>query len=296
MLTDSAPVQLEPISDKEFGQFQKLIYEEAGIFLSPAKKALLTGRLARRLRDLRLVRFGDYFRYVQEDRSGGELVLLLDAIATNETQFFREPRQFEHLEQNIFADWEQAAQQGLRQRTVRIWSAACSSGEEPYSLAMSLLTRFPADQGWSIDILATDISTKILARAQAGIWPIARAAQIPEHYRKRFMLRGTGAHEGQMKAGNEVRLPLTFERLNLNDEHYPVQGKFDAIFCRNVLIYFSPESRGRVICRLLDLLVPGGYLFLGHAESLNGMSDRVHSVAPAVYRLNSPATLGGRRA
>ncbi|MFZ5723459.1 MAG: CheR family methyltransferase [Pseudomonadota bacterium] len=285
MVVHSPPVAFAPISDKEFAQFQKLIYDEAGIFLAPAKKALLTGRLGRRLRELGFARYEEYFHHVIADRSGGEMILLLDAIATNETQFFREPRQFDYLEQVVYPDWEQAAAAGRRQRSIRIWSAACSTGEEPYSLAMSLLARFSADAGWDLDILATDISTRVLERARAGIWPIARAGQIPETLLKRYMLRGTGAHEGQMKAGAAVRVPLRFERINLNDASYPVAGRLDAIFCRNVLIYFDRDSRARVIARLLDLLAPGGYLFLGHAESLNGLSDRVRTVAPAVYRL-----------
>lgn len=285
MSTTFTPVTVEPISDQEFTRFQQLIYAEAGIFLSPVKKALLSGRLARRLRELGLRRFGEYYQRVVDDRSGGELVILLDAIATNETQFFREPRQFEYLENVIYPAWEQAAAEGRRNRALRLWSAACSSGEEPYSLAMSLLARFAPEQGWSIDILASDISTQVLDRARAGLWPITRASHIPEPLLKRFMLRGTGAHEGKMKAGVAVREPLRFERINLNEERYPVPGNLDAVFCRNVLIYFNNESRGKVINRLLDLLAPGGYLFLGHAESLSGMSDRIRAVAPAVYQL-----------
>lgn len=283
----------EPITDREFELFQKLIFAEAGIFLSPVKKALLSGRLTRRLRELGLRRFGEYYHRVVEDASGVELTLLLDAISTNETQFFREPRQFEYLEQYIFPAWEQSAEAGLRSRGLRLWSAACSTGEEPYSLSMSLLARFPPEAGWSVDILASDISTRVLERAGAGIWPIARSAQIPVHLLKRYMLRGTGANEERMKAGTDVRQPLRFERINLNDESYPVAGNLDAIFCRNVLIYFNQESRQRTIRRLLDLLAPGGYLFLGHAESLNGMSDRARAVAPAIYQL-SPSGRGSR--
>lgn len=296
MATELLSSQLEPISDREFAQFQQLIFDEAGIFLSPAKKALLTGRLAKRMRELGLRRFGDYFRRVVEGDKDGELVLLLDAIATHETQFYREPKQFEFLENTVFPEWECAAGEGKRTRDIRVWSAACSSGEEPYSLAMSLLSRFAAADGWHIDILASDISTQILARARNGIWPIARAEQIPDVLLKRYMLRGTGAHEGKMKAGAAVREPLRFERINLNDAQYPVAGNLDAIFCRNVLIYFNHESRTQVIRRLVDLLAPGGYLFLGHAESLSGMSESLRAVAPAVYRRLPHAVPGTRGA
>lgn len=287
---------LKPITDREFRQFQDLIYTEAGIQLSEAKKMLLTGRLSRRMRELGLTRFRDYFQRIHEDRSGDELVILLDAITTNETQFFREPHQFEYLEKVIYPAWEAAASEGRRHRNLRIWSAACSSGEEPYSLAMSLLQRFPAERGWSVDILATDISTRVLARAEAGVWPVERAKHIPEASLKRFMLRGTGSQEGKMKAGTEVRVPLHFQRMNLNDAAYPVRAGLDAIFCRNVLIYFNQESRTGVVNRLLDLLAPDGYLFLGHAESLTGMNDRVRAVAPAIYTLYPHGQPAGVRA
>lgn len=280
-------VGLRPISDREYRLFQQLIYQEAGIFLSDVKRALLVGRLGRRLRQLELHTFSAYYDYVKDDHSGAELVGLLDAITTNETQFFREPRQFDFLQQQVFPAWERAAQEGRRGRHLRVWSAACSTGEEPYSLAMTMLDYFPPESGWSMEILATDLSTRVLERAVAGIWPVARADSIPEHLLKRFMLRGTGSQQGMMKAGAAVRVPLRFERLNLNDAHYPVVGPFDAIFCRNVLIYFDQESRKKVIDRLLDLLAPEGHFFLGHAESLTGMTDRVHSVSPAVYRMGA---------
>lgn len=285
---------LMPISDREYRLFQQLIYQEAGIFLSDVKRALLVGRLGKRLRELGLRSFAAYYEHVQQDRSGRELVGLLDAITTNETQFFREPRQFEFLEQQVFPAWEQAAREGRRARHIRLWSAACSTGEEPYSLAMAVLDHFPPDSGWSVEILATDISTRVLERAVTGVWPITRAASIPPALLKRFMLRGTGSQQGMMKAGAAVRLPLQFERLNLNDERYPVAGPFDAIFCRNVLIYFDQASRQRVIDRLLDLLAPEGYFFLGHAESLAGMTERVHSVSPAVYMAGSARGRQGR--
>lgn len=282
----------DPISDREFSDFQALIYREAGIHLSPVKKALLTGRLARRMRELRLSRFRDYFAHVTGDRSGDELVILLDAITTNETHFFREPRQFDYLEQVACPRWRAAAEAGLRPRRLRLWSAACSTGEEPYSLSMALLAQFPPEQGWSLDILASDLSTRALERARAGVWPLKRADSIPPEWLRRFMLRGTGPQEGKMKAGSLVRTPLSFQRINLNDETYPVRAGLDAIFCRNVLIYFDQASRALVINRLLDLLAPDGLLFLGHAESLTGLNDRVRAVAPAIYGLRERDVAG----
>jgi chemotaxis protein methyltransferase CheR len=270
-----------PLTAQEFTLFQRLILREAGIFLSDAKTALLVGRLIRRVRELELPTFGAYYARI----AGGdtaELVRLLDAIATNETHFFREPKQFELLEDRVCSEWLAQAASGARARRVRVWSAACSTGEEPYSIAMVLLDRLGAD--WEVEIVASDISTRVLDRAAQGVYPLARAEEIPEHYRRRYMLRGIGPEEGNCRAGKAVRAPVRFERINLNDGEYPVTGMFDAIFCRNVLIYFDPPSRLDVIDRLTRRLVPGGYLFLGHAESAARTATELKSVMPAVYR------------
>jgi chemotaxis protein methyltransferase CheR len=269
---------LRPLSESEFAAFQTLIHREAGIFLSEMKKALLVGRLGRRLRELGLTSFGAYRRLVEEDRA--ERVRMVDAICTNETHFFREPRQFEFLESRLLPGWRSSAESGKRQRVARVWSAACSTGEEPYSLAMHLLSHLP---GWEIEILATDLSTRVLDKARAGLFSIERSREIPERYLKRFMLRGVGSQEGKIKAGPEVQAVVRFQSLNLNGETYPVQGTFDAIFCRNVLIYFKPETKSRVIERLLQHLAPAGHLFLGHAESATGLTVRVRSVGLNVY-------------
>jgi chemotaxis protein methyltransferase CheR len=269
------------LTAQEFALFQRLILREAGIFLADAKRALLVGRLIRRVRELELPTFGAYYARI----AGGdtaELVRLLDAIATNETHFFREPRQFDLLEGGVCNEWLADAAAGRRARRVRVWSAACSTGEEPYSIAMVLLERLGAD--WEIEIAASDLSTKVLERAAQGVWPIERADEIPENYRRRFMLRGVGPEEGNCRAGKAVRAPVRFERINLNDSEYPLSGMFDAIFCRNVLIYFDPPSRAQVIDRLTRRLVPGGYLFLGHAESAARAGADLVAVMPAVYR------------
>lgn len=271
-----------PITDAEFALFQGLIRREAGIFLIPAKKALLEGRLARRLRELGLRSFGAYYRrVVEEDRE--ELVRLLDCVCTNETHFFREPQHFDFLHTRIIPEWVAQAAAGQRPRLVRAWSAACSTGEEPYSLAMTLLDQLPPSAGWEIEILATDLSTRALDQARSGIWPLEKASEIPAQHLKRYMLKGARAQAGKMKAGPALRSLIRFQRLNLSGERYAVTGLFDLIFCRNVLIYFDPEMRARVTSRLLDHLDPAGYLFLGHAETLNGVSDRFRSVLPTVY-------------
>ena len=279
----SADRTVRPVTDKEFGLFQKLIYEKAGIYLAAPKRALVDSRLAKRIRELGLDSFTAYYHYVAEDRDGAELIQLLDRISTNETHFFREPRQFEFLETQIIADWNDKAAAGMRSRRIMAWSAGCSTGEEPYSLAMVLRDHLPPSAGWEVEILATDLSTRVLDYARNAIWPIAKAEEIPLKHLQRFMLKGIGAQAGKMKTAPEIRSMVRFERLNLNDDVYPVSGSFDLILCRNVLIYFDNPSRMRVIHRLLNHLAPGGYFFIGHAESLNGITDRVRPVMPTVY-------------
>jgi chemotaxis protein methyltransferase CheR len=278
---------LPPITEQQFSRFQKLIYSSAGIHLAPHKKALLEARLSKHIRSLGLDSFDAYYHHVVSADQGAELLRLLDRISTNETHFFREPRQFDFLENQLFPQWRARAYENATAKRLRLWSAGCSSGEEPYSIAMLWLDHFPLHSGWRLEIAATDLSARVLERAQAGVWPIDKAEEIPEKFLKAFMLRGTGAQSGKMKAGAEVRSLIEFQRLNLNDESYPIGGRFDAIFCRNVLIYFDMASRSRVVERLIDRLAPGGYLFVGHAETLTGITSRVRHVMPTIYRLNA---------
>jgi len=278
-LPDLAP---RTLSAEEFKLFQDLIYREAGIHLSDAKRALLVGRLSGRLRALRLRSFRDYHRHVTRV-DPMERVVMLDCITTNETRFFREPQQFDFLEQQLIPAWKVAAASGARQRRIRVWSAACSTGEEPYSLAMTLLSHFPRESGWSIEILASDISTRVIEKAREAVWPIERTREIPERFMKRYMIRGIGDQAGTARAGQEIRSVVKFDRINLSKEAYPAGGPFDLIFCRNVLIYFDTASKNHVIGQLTQRLEPGGCLFLGHAESILGMSANLRRVGPTLY-------------
>jgi chemotaxis protein methyltransferase CheR len=279
----SAGIGIRPLTDREFKLFQSLIHKEAGIYLSEVKKALLVGRLSRRIRELGLDSFEAYYRHVVDGPNPAERVELINNICTHETQFFREPRQFEYLEQTVAPRLRAEAEAGTRPKQIRAWSAACSSGEEPVSMAMSLLYHFPASAGWTVEVLATDISTRVLDKARAATWPIERAAQIPPAYLKRFMLRGTGEHHNRMKAGPEIRSVVRFQQLNLQADSYAVGDGFDMIFCRNVLIYFNAATKEHVVTRLLGRLAEDGLLFLGHAESLTGMRDAPRAVVPTVY-------------
>jgi chemotaxis protein methyltransferase CheR len=269
------------LGDREFARFQALIQREAGIWLVPEKRALLVGRLSRRVKDLGLASLAAYYERVEEDAI--ERVHMLDRITTNETHFFREPHHFEFLDREVFPRWRAQAEAGRRPRRVRAWSAACSTGEEPFTLAMSLLRAFPEGAGWDLEILATDLSTRVLEQAKEAIWPVEKAREIPVAELKAFMLRGTGPQEGFMKAGPELRRIIRFARVNLIDPAFPSLGQFDLVFCRNVLIYFDAPTKERVVSRVLSHLTADGYLFLGHAESLSGMSLAARCVRPTIY-------------
>jgi len=257
--------------------------------LSDAKRALLVGRLARRMRELGLSSFSAYYAAVQ---SGGqaEMTRLLDAICTNETHFFREGAQFDLLRDRVCDEWLSEEAAGRRSRAVKVWSAACSTGEEPHSIAMVLEDRL-GRLGWGIDILATDLSTKVLDQAAAGVWRAEKATPIPAHYLKSYMLKGVGPEAGKVKAGAQIRSDIRFAQVNLRDAEWPVRERFDAIFVRNVLIYFDAPTRHEVLRRLVGHLHPGGYLFLGHAEGMAGAALPLKSMMPAVYRL-ATATAG----
>jgi chemotaxis protein methyltransferase CheR len=285
------------ISDEEFALFQSLIRREAGLHLPPTKKTMLVSRLIRRLHTLNLSSFSDYYRHIVY---GGEpeLVGLLDAICTNETWFFRNPRHFDFLREEVVPRWIAETRAGARPRRARVWSAGCSTGEEPFSIAMILLD---ALRGWDVSVLATDLSTRALERARAATWPLEKSKDIAVAYLKGYMLRGMGSQEGKMKAGPDLRAAVSFARLNLNDSFWPPESavRLDAVFCRNVLMYLEPACRDRVVRRLSGCLTKRGYLFVGDAEGLNGF-DELRMVIPGVYALRSnpdrPERLLGRPA
>ena len=277
---DQGPRQ---ITDREYRRYQRWIHAETGINLTDAKRALLVGRLWRRVRDLGFESYEGYLAHVERG-DAAERIRLINAICTHETQFFREPRQFEFLERQLIPEWVASARDGRRPRAVRAWSAACSSGEEPYSVAMSFLAHLPSADGWRTEILATDISTQVLARAREGIFPLTRAHGVSQDFRRRFLLKGRGAQDGKCAVGPELRAAVQFQQLNLHAPEWPGLGRFDLILCRNVLIYFDADGRRSVIERLRARLAPGGHLLLGHAESLNGIPTDLKTVIPTVYR------------
>ncbi len=263
----------QPISDHEFSQFQRFIRDAAGISMSSAKKPLVSGRLAKRLQQHRFTTYGDYFRLLASGTAPDEVQTAVDLLTTNETYFFREPKHFELLRDHALA---------TRQHThnFRVWSAACSSGEEVYSIAM-VLADCLGNAAW--EILGSDISSRVLRRARTGHYPEERAKHVSAQYLRRFCLKGNAEHAGTLLVERSLRNRVQFMQVNLNAA-LPQLGFFDMIFLRNVMIYFNGDTKRQVVGRVLSLLKPGGFLCIGHSESLHDMGAMVEQVAPAIYR------------
>lgn len=263
-----------------YDQFRELIYARAGISLGDDKTALLRGRIRRRMQELHTNDFRSYYDQVTDDVSGEEIVKLLDAIATNHTFFFREKEHFAVLRKHV----EQRVRDGNKK--IRIWSAACSSGEEPYSMAMTLDDALATMGATDVDlgILATDISTRILADARRGEYSRERINGIPEFYRMRFLRPATYGSGGKCLVKDELKRVVTFRRLNLAQTPFPMRGPFDAIFCRNVMIYFDDRVRRQLINEFEKLLTPGGLLMVGMTETAIGFVDNLQYLSPSVYR------------
>lgn len=264
-------MQATALSDNEFAQFQQLIFRIAGISMSPAKKALVAGRLTKRLKHHGLESFGDYYRLISARQD--ELRMAVDLLTTNETHFFREPRHFDLLRERILPEHPGG-------RPFRVWSAASSSGEEPYTLAM-VLAEALGEASW--EILGSDLSTRVLDQARSGMYRMERASEIPTPHLKAWCLRGTGSQTGTLMIDPDLRRRVSFRQINLV-ETLPNVGEFDVIFLRNVMIYFKPETKRQVVSRLLSRLRRGGWFFVGHSESLSGLVDGLLTVAPSVYR------------
>lgn len=276
------------ITTAEFRRFRELVHQETGIALGDSKRQLVCSRLAKRLRHYGYTTFTEYYEHLmRRDPAGEERRCMINAITTNKTDFFRERHHFEFLGTNVLARIaERAARGGPRQ--LRVWSAGCSSGEEPYSIALTALRTLPRPWSWDIKILATDIDTDMLGIAAEAIYPAERAHAVPTELRHAHFQRGRGAHMGLVRVRPEVRNLVTFEHLNLHDESWPVRTTFDAIFCRNVIIYFDRPQQHALVTRLVSHLNPGGYLFLGHSESLLGMRSGLLHAGTTIYQ--APAT------
>lgn len=270
----------EPLSAATFGALRDLLHGHSGIALSPHKITMVQSRLAKRLRVLGIPTYEAYLRLLEEPDSP-EWVEFINALTTNLTSFFREGHHFTRLVELLKPE-------EARSRHLRVWSAGCSTGEEPYTLAMTLLKAF--GRAASIKILATDLDTAVLATAARGIYPLARVEGLSDDWKRFAFLRGRGAQEGQVRIREEVRSLVTFQQMNLRDAAWPLEGApFQAIFCRNVMIYFDKPTQRHLLGRFRDLLEPDGLLFVGHSEALLDNALGFHPLGQTIYRRKAGA-------
>ena len=265
-----APV---PLQKKEFEWIARFLYERTGISLNDGKQALVMGRLDKRLRSRNLTTYGDYFALLGRPGYEDETTAALDLLTTNETYFFREPKHFEFLQKTVFPQY-------ARMRGIRIWSAASSSGEEAYTIAMTLAEHFPGD-GW--EVVGTDISTRIVEKATRGLYPMSGAEKIPTALLRKYCLKGRDEYEDFFLIDDSLRKKVHFSIANLI-EPLPDMGLFEVIFLRNVMIYFDMETKQKLVQRLFEKLRPGGYFIISHSETLNGISSGLKLVGPSIYQ------------
>ena len=274
-------------TDQDFERVRKLIYDHAGIALSPVKRDMVYSRLARRLRATGINNFQEYLIQLEREDDPNEWEAFTNALTTNLTSFFREPHHFPALSEHI------AKVKG--DHPISLWCSASSTGEEPYSMAMTMVDLFGSYTP-PVSILATDLDTNVLAKAQSGVYPLERLEKMSPDMVKRFFLKGTGAQAGMARVRPELSKMITFRQLNLLDNNYPIRGPFDAIFCRNVMIYFDKQTQYKILHKFTPLLRPDGLLFVGHSESLYHAADLFKLKGKTVYELARKPGVGHRHA
>lgn len=273
---ESTVEDFKALTTREFDQFRKLAYDTAGIDLQPGKEQLVSARLNKKMRELKLRSYEEYYQYVTADKSGDALISLIDVLTTNHTSFFREIAHFEYLRHNILPEIKKRDQ-------IAIWCAASSTGEEPYSIAFAILEELGMEALPRLNILATDISTRVLGIATKGMYPAERFREFPPQQLRQYLLRGEGKWKDWYQVRKEIRSVIRFQRLNLMDD-FTHPAPYPVIFCRNVMIYFDRPTQERVVQRMSRFLELGGHLLIGHAESLNGLKQPLQYVRPATYR------------
>jgi len=269
------------LSEKDFRKISKLVYDHCGINLHDGKKELVRARLAKRLRQGKFRTFQEYMEHVLEDKTGVEFSILIDSLSTNLTSFFREPQHFDFLRSEFLPSLLERKEK-KRDFRIRAWSAGCSSGEEPYSIAITLLEAVAGRPCWDVKILATDISTSVLETAKKGIYKKERIAPVPSIQKHKYLIESRVNNEKVYEVSDSLRKVIIFKYLNLM-ESWPIKGPIDFIFCRNVMIYFDKPTQSRLINRYWDLLCSGGVLFTGHSESLTGIDHKFKYVQPTIY-------------
>jgi chemotaxis protein methyltransferase CheR len=270
------------LSDRLFQQFSQLVYNQCGINLHDGKRALLQARLNKRLRATGLSSYEEYFEYLNSSGHPDELVHFLDCISTNLTYFFREPQHFEYLDQVLLPDLLERKRKERNSR-IRVWCAGCSTGEEPYSLAMCVLGHLDDVRKWDFRILATDISTRVLEIAASGVYSADKVQKAPAPLQRLYFQKARNGNVSDYEVAPLLKRIVTFRRVNLK-ETYPFKGPFDFIFCRNVMIYFDKVTQEALIQRFANYMSQGAHLFVGHSESLTGLKHPLTYVRPAVYR------------
>jgi chemotaxis protein methyltransferase CheR len=288
MTTQIAKERALEFTDRDFNFIRSMVMEETGIALSDHKRELVYGRLAKRLRTLGMGSFADYCRHL-ERHADDEMMELVNAITTNLTAFFREPHHFEFMHATALPA---LVGQRAATRRLRVWSAGCSTGEEAYSLGITLRESLPDVDRWDVKILATDIDSNVLAKGAAGVYPEERIADVADGRARRWFRRGRGAHAGQVRVDDTLRAMVSFKSLNLMHP-WPMRGPIDIIFCRNVVIYFDKPTQKVLFERYADLLADDGYLFVGHSESLFNVTDRFQLIGRTIYRKAKAVAHGG---
>ena len=272
------------LTDRDFERFSKLVYDHCGIKLPSHKRSMLEARLRKRLRAHTLASFEEYAELIfSKDQPTEELIKLIDVVTTNKTDFFREPAHFDYLIQSALPFLIETFGAGIN-KPLSVWSAGCSTGKEPYTLAM-VLKEFQLEQpDFSFDILGTDICTEVLEKSVQGIYAEVKAAPIPEKLKKKYLLRSRDPDNRMVRIVPELRSLARFRRLNFMDDDFGFREPFDIIFCRNVIIYFDRPTQERLLSKLVDNLESGRYIFLGHSETLLGLNLPLKQMAPSVYR------------
>ncbi len=269
------------LSPRDFQKFRALIYEQCGINLHDGKMELVRARLSKRLRQTGHTSFRSYYDFLVNDASGEELILMLNAISTNLTSFFRESKHFDFLTQEVFPNFSHRLNLA-HSEMIHVWSAGCSTGEEPYSLAISFLEYFGHEAQRFVKILATDISTQVLSTATSGVYPASRVGNISQAMLRKYFQKGHGNMTGYIRLKPEIRKMVEFKRFNLMDS-FSCRDKFHVIFCRNVMIYFDKGFQEVLVNKYYDSIKGGGYFFIGHSESLMKLNHRFKYVKPTVY-------------
>jgi chemotaxis protein methyltransferase CheR len=272
------------MSSEDFKKLSSFIYQEYGIKMPEVKKTMLQSRLHKRLRELNMTSYKDYVNYVfSKEGQQSEIIHMIDMVSTNKTDFFREPVHFDYLHSNVLPE---IIQSNRSTRNIKIWSAGCSSGEEPYTIAMSISEFNIQNPSMAFDfnILATDISTRVLKSAADAVYKEARVEVLPISLKKRYLLKSKDRLSPTVRIIPELRHKINFQRLNFMDNHYNVSDNFDIVFCRNVLIYFDRETQEKVINRLCSKLKPNGYFFLGHSESITNFNVPLKQLKPTIFR------------